>query len=130
MIAFQELRIGNWVTNDTSGKYYCLKTGADIDSAGNFQLIPITPELLKSCGFNYDNYFKYWQKNKAKSGTGPDMELDPDYWVLDFSHQRIGVELKGLHQLQNLYFLLKGKELEVNIDLFLEKSDPAQSYLV
>jgi hypothetical protein len=41
------------------------------------------------------------------------MELDPDFWVLDFSHRRIGVEIKSLHQLQNLYFSLKGKELQM-----------------
>ena len=123
MISLQELRVGNWVTNNTLGVYYQLKTGADIDDANNFQAIPITDDLIKSCGFNYDTYFKFWQKNKAVSGTGPDMELDRDYWVLDFSHHRIGVELKALHQLQNLYFLLKGRELEINTDSFLNKSD-------
>ena len=129
MISLQELRVGNWVINSTSGAYYQLKTGVDIDDANNFQLVPITDELIKSCGFNYHTYFKFWQKNKTVSGTGPDMELDRDYWVLDFSHQRIGVELKALHQLQNLYFSLKNKELEINPNSFLNKLDNCTPFL-
>ncbi|MEI6947389.1 hypothetical protein V9K67_09375 [Paraflavisolibacter sp. H34] len=114
MIPLQELRIGNWILDDTSGEVYQIRKGMDIDSHSNgFSPIPITPELLAKCGFTFHDYFKIWQKNKPEPGTGPDMELDPDFWVLDFSKHRIGVELKGLHQLQNLYFLLKGSELKI-----------------
>jgi hypothetical protein len=114
MIPQQELRIGNWVLENNSGALFQIRKGIDIDNHSNsFLPVPITPEVLKKYGFAFHDYFKLWQKNKMISGTGPDMELDRDFWVLNFSHQRIGVELKSLHQLQNLYFFLKGKELEV-----------------
>ncbi|MCU7552638.1 hypothetical protein OCK74_26195 [Chitinophagaceae bacterium LB-8] len=114
MIPLYELRIGNWIMNNNSGAYYQIKKGIDIDHHSNsFLPVPITPEVLGKYGFSFHDYFKVWQKNKTIPGTGPDMELDRDFWVLNFSHQRIGVELKSLHQLQNLYFLLKGKELEM-----------------
>jgi hypothetical protein len=114
MIPQQELRIGNWVLKNKSGALFQIKKGTDIDNfSQSFLPVPITPSLLEKYGFTFHDYFKLWQKNKTLYGTGPDMELDKDFWVLNFSHQRIGVELKSLHQLQNLYFSLKGKELEV-----------------
>jgi hypothetical protein len=114
MIPLQELRRGNWVMKDDSSEYFKVNKGADIDDyANDFQPIPVTSEVLAKCGFAFHDYFKLWQKNKELAGTGPEMELDRDFWVLDFSHHRIGVEIKGLHQLQNLYFSLKGKELDV-----------------
>jgi hypothetical protein len=114
MIAPQELRLGNWIMKDDQGPYFEVKKGMDIDDpSAEYRPVTITPEVLRKCGFVFHDYFKLWQKNKAVSGTGPDMELDPDFWVLDFSHRRIGVEIKSLHQLQNLYFSLKGKELQM-----------------
>jgi hypothetical protein len=99
---------------DNSGEFYQITTGADIDTHSNGSSpVPITPEVLGKYGFAFDNYHKVWRKNKIIAGTGPDMELDRDFWVVDFSKRRIGVELKGLHHLQNVYFLLKGRELEV-----------------
>lgn len=80
-------------------------------SDNSYRPIPIDPELLAQFGFQFHTHFKIWQRNKPLAGTGPEMELDQDFWVLDFSHHRIGVEIKHLHQLQNLYYSLKGKEL-------------------
>ena len=112
----QELRIGNWIQKDETGEYFQIKKGADIDEHTNgFSPIAITKEVLSKCGFVFHEYFKIWQKNNLINGKGPDMELDPDFWVLDFSHHRIGVELKSLHQLQNLYFQMKGKELVISV---------------
>jgi hypothetical protein len=92
MIPVHELRIGNWMMNDSSGTYHQLQTGVDLDQhSSSFSPILITPEILAKCGFAFHEYFKLWQKNKKTGGTGPDMEMDPDYWVLDFSHRRIGV---------------------------------------
>ena len=114
MIAPQELRLGNWILKGDQEPYFEVKKGMDIDAlSAEYSPVPITPQVLGKCGFVFHDYFKLWQKNKAVHGTGPDMELDPDFWVLDFSHRRIGVEIKSLHQLQNLYFSLKGKELQM-----------------
>jgi hypothetical protein len=118
MIPIHELRIGNWVTNDNSGEHYQIETGADLDKAvSRYSLIPITPELLTICGFTFQPHFKLWRKNKETTDAGPDMELNPDYWLMDFSHRNTGVEVKSLHHLQNLYFFLKGKELPVNMEV-------------
>lgn len=113
MIASHELRLGNWVASSKeSGSANIQITSIDA-AASNYAPIAITPEILRKCGFTFHTYFKLWQKEKPFSGTGPDMELDQDYWVVDFTHHRIGVSLTSLHQLQNLYFSLKGKELQI-----------------
>lgn len=131
MIPLHELRIGNWVMSDTAGPYHQISSGADIDCAQGYTLIPISDELLTDCGFQFDNYFKLWQKNKAVAGTGPDMEMDPDFWILDFSHQRIGVELKSLHQLQNVYYFLKGRELAIDQQVWNNRyEERAKAYTV
>jgi hypothetical protein len=118
MIPQHELRIGNWVLEESSGDLFQIRKGIDIDHhSKNYLPVPITPVVLEKYGFAFHDYFKLWQKNKIHSGAGPDMELDRDFWVLNFSHQRIGVELKSLHQLQNLYFFLKGKELEMSVSM-------------
>jgi hypothetical protein len=40
------------------------------------------------------------------------MDLSPDYEVIDFMRKPILKKLTSLHQLQNIYFLLKGRELQ------------------
>ena len=112
MIAPQELRLGNWVNVSGTGQIVEMRTVATLNqSANTYMPIPIDADLLEQFGFHFHSHFKIWQRNKPLAGTGPEMELDRDFWVLDFSHHRIGVELKSLHQLQNLYFSLQGKEL-------------------
>ena len=115
MIAPQELRLGNWVHLADADKYLTVSKVSHLNYTNqDFLPIPITSEILKTFGFQFHEYFKLWQRNKPVAGTGPEMELDPDFWLLDFSHHRMGVEVKSLHQLQNLFFLLKGKELQVH----------------
>lgn len=119
MIAPQELRLGNWVQQPDALGYLTTIQVKSLDQGSlNFQPVPISASVLQSFGFAFHTYFKLWQLNKSKLGTGPEMELDPDFWLLDFSHHRMGVEVRSLHQLQNLYFLLKGKELLVATQSF------------
>jgi hypothetical protein len=68
--------------------------------------IPLTPEKLEKCGFIY--------RNDSKD------IMDNGYFVLYlgdsiyFNSYPI-VQVKYLHQLQNLYFALTGTELTVNL---------------
>ncbi|WP_132055710.1 hypothetical protein [Pseudocnuella soli] len=114
MIAPQELRLGNWVQKAHNNQNLAMEQVTQLTyHTDDLQPIPISPEVLEASGFSFHTYFKVWQRNKAISGTGPEMELDRDFWLLDFSHHRVGVEIKTLHQLQNLFYQLKGRELEV-----------------
>lgn len=104
------------------GNFCKIKTGASIDAADGFTPIALNEEILKKCGFNFLDYFKLWQKMQVLPKTGYLLEMDQDYDVRDFGHRYIGVRLKFLHQLQNLFFELKGIELDIE-DFDVPKSE-------
>ncbi|HZH01881.1 MAG TPA: hypothetical protein VEY32_12405, partial [Flavisolibacter sp.] len=52
-------------------------------------------------------------KSRAISGSGMEMELDIDYNAVDFLRRPILKDVKSIHSLQNLYFALLEKELEL-----------------
>jgi hypothetical protein len=74
--------------------------------------VPLTDELLRECGFVYHDYFKFWQL--ITTGVRSEMNISPDYEVIDFMRKPILKKLLWLHQLQNVYFMLKGRELKFN----------------
>lgn len=135
MLNYKDLRIGNFIlANDLLQVVSAISSGRSEEQEepliGFFkdqkliylsadsemlQPIPINDDILKRCGFRFDSYFKLWQKMKKVLGTGVDMELSREYSALDFSHRPILKELEHLHQLQNLYYTLKRKELVVNL---------------
>jgi hypothetical protein len=70
----------------------------------NFQPIPLTPEILEKCGFE-----------KRKTRLGAIIYHKGDFVFNEIMHlswkQGNVIEIKHLHQLQNLYFALTGEEL-------------------
>jgi len=74
--------------------------------------VPLTNEVLKQCGFLYHDYFKFWQL--VTTGIRSEMDISPDFEVIDFMRKPIIKKLTSLHQLQNVYFMLKGRELKLN----------------
>lgn len=128
MISCYELRLGNHVmVNQNLQKVSAITntTVLTIDAGGSnaedatrykleeVELVPLTDELLQECGFVYHDYFKFWQL--ITTGIRSEMDLSRDYEVIDFMRKPILKKLTSLHQLQNIYFLLKGRELKVNI---------------
>ncbi len=121
MIKANELRIGNCVfalfnsctikevfENGISIEF---KSGKrDIEVFDHIKPIPLTPEILESCGFKCNKDFGIY--------SIPNLSLDTDFYYvhIDYegTHDRI-IHITYLHQLQNLYFALIGKELEVNL---------------
>ncbi|HEY9701610.1 MAG TPA: hypothetical protein V6C58_04150 [Allocoleopsis sp.] len=102
MISANELRIGNWVKYDN--RYFQIHSIADIfptlntDEFGigivdynNIEPAEITTEILEAAGF----------ENKME---------------LYFNGKWTNIEIKYLHQLQNLYHALTGEELEIQLN--------------
>ena len=88
-------------------------TGEQITSENSLEkleAIPLSDELLIQCGFVYHNYFKFWQL--ITTDIRSEMDVDNDYHVIDFMRKPILGKLTSLHQLQNVYFILKGRELK------------------
>jgi hypothetical protein len=129
MIQANELRIGNWVLDrhdnwqrvdvvvkDKSGAYSVHFKGTKVwgDYCGTLNPIILSPEILKKCDFKATPSLSYktgitipytvWSKEKLVYN-----EIQKQWWfkgVLDHQPQY-------LHHLQNLYFALTGKELEI-----------------
>lgn len=71
-----------------------------------FNSIPLTEELLLKCKFvkrNWGDVVIYYN---------PLFELDAHFRLKGVDYN---IQVKYLHQLQNLYFVLTGEELEVNL---------------
>jgi hypothetical protein len=127
MISCYELRLGNTILvngNIQQVSMITAKTIFTVDSeqsieqeASEYSLekvepVPLTNEVLKQCGFLYHDYFKFWQL--VTTGIRSEMDISPDFEVIDFMRKPIIKKLASLHQLQNVYFMLKGRELKLN----------------
>lgn len=126
MISCYELRLGNhvWVNKNlqrvsmiTATSVSTSDTGENREESmsehtfGQIEPVPLTDDVLKQCGFVYHDYFKFWQL--VTTGTMSEMDIDVDYDVIDFMRRPIIKRLASLHQLQNVYFMLKGRELKL-----------------
>jgi len=126
MINYKEARAGNIVMYDNrlfqiesiSRSLPCLNTdefGIGVVDWNNINPIPLTPEILEKCGFEWSIYHQAWHKQG---------------FVFDLSERSVGgffmhksrlnseiicPEIQYLHQLQNLYFALTNSELTINL---------------
>jgi hypothetical protein len=105
-----ELRIGNLVQWSDETQIVPIT----ITRLGNFSVgmesikpIPLTEEWLLNFGFE-----KYHSNMFVKEGRlTVNWYLLHEYYFISFNHKR--VELKYVHQLQNLYYSLTGTELSL-----------------
>lgn len=124
MISCNELRLGNRVLVNGNLQKVSKITGTSVFTVdadeGNgptasehtqeqLQPVRMTNELLKQCGFVYHDYFRFWQLKTT--GIRSEMDIDRDFDVIDFMRRPIVKNLASLHQLQNVYFMLKGREM-------------------
>jgi hypothetical protein len=125
MIPAFELRIGDYVlvgenieeistvTRINASTVRSTKDGEQITtqhSLEQIQPVLLTDDILKQCGFVFHHYFKFWQL--VSTGIRSEMNISPDYEVIDFMRKPILKKLVSLHQLQNIYSMLKGRELQ------------------
>ncbi|MGE5520232.1 MAG: hypothetical protein ACM3VS_09930 [Candidatus Dadabacteria bacterium] len=135
MISCNELRVGNYVmvnddihiisminNNDTfsSSTVFIKKDGLESSAnasckSSNLQPIPLTDKLLEECFFKFHRHFKFWQLITINDEKQSEMDIDVDYSVIDFMRRPVVKRITSLHQLQNIYFALKGNELKVNL---------------
>ena len=78
--------------------------------------IPLTEELLLKCGFrgSYSNeLYINIKKGTNLYSLGYNFIENRCYLDVDFTFIDLDNEIKYLHQLQNLYFVLTGEELKI-----------------
>lgn len=115
-----ELRIGNIVKYTSLFNKNSIKnktiSGVDISDcqiySEDYQAVPLTEEWLVKFGFSWkymdDPTGKHWLLGGAR------FLFEYDESPNRFYNGPLGIEIKYVHQLQNLYFALTGKELEIS----------------
>lgn len=137
MIPIQQLRIGNYVMADnTLQRVVLINSKASLThpigvklqqtefthevdfSLSQIEPVAMTDAVLKHCGFTYDDYFKFWKLITGADATRYEMDIDRDYAVIDFMRKPVVKKVASLHQLQNVYFALCDRELNVDAENF------------
>ena len=123
-----ELRIGNWIIHPKNGEWAWRFSRDDWDycEMDEFNPIPITPEWLERAGFSkrlINNKFYEYFIDATPLNYKNDYVIK--WWDTDFDRKiNFAPVLSGtvhafpcdyIHQLQNLYFALTGKELVFNV---------------
>jgi hypothetical protein len=103
-----ELRIGDFVEIDqypNDRVIIQIENGSNIDQCGklNASPIPLTEEWLLRFGF------ENWDKNAWANKIS--LHKQGEVFLYKAVYQSDYVEIKYVHQLQNLYFALTGEEL-------------------
>ena len=126
LLSARELRIGNLVEYKITDKFderkewweVCEIDADDIHWLSkvdiyddNFKPIPLTEECLLKFGFKHIR--NNWYNIHAGGNTFNVYLFDEIGYRVEIVNQSIAV-LKYLHQLQNIYFCLCGKELIIN----------------
>lgn len=129
MIQAHELRIGNYILmNGQLQQVFMINQQtaqvnfSSVDSNGqatdgegctlaNAQPVPLTEDILQQCRFVYHDYFKFWQLITGTGDLRSEMDIDRDFNIIDFMRRPFVKKVSSLHQLQNIYFMLLGKEL-------------------
>lgn len=115
-----ELRVGNWARNAYTGSLHQFTNGLDIDIEAKYcEGISLTPELLET--FMERDQFLFYDDDRSfrvNNFRGGDVFFfqmaftDPNGGPVEWMTLQ---DISYLHQLQNIYFPLAGKELEVNL---------------
>lgn len=134
MIQATEIRIGNWF-KDFDGKYFqwdlmhfgMMTLSIDADEIIS-ELIPLTEEILLNCGFEKIEHEVQYQILICDETETENIKLlildscDKEGYFADI-HEIIHMgsytmnisKVKYLHQLQNIYWCLCGKELIIKL---------------
>lgn len=117
MINANELRIGNWVTVGPHSNFQ-VKV---INEKNKFEPIPLSPQILEEFGFTHEWTDGFIKGRLDREGQYFIRFNEEGYsFAWEFCRNE-SVEIRYLHQLQNLYFALTKKELEINFEGRKEK---------
>lgn len=112
----KELRVGNVYKWYADGTYYYYKVEEKdfmSDNLKNFEPVELTDEVLLKCGFKKVDDYEFYFPTDTISFT---YNIANKYISInDYNIQDFELKVKYLHQLQNLYWCLTGKELEINV---------------
>ena len=120
-----ELRIGNWVYNSTTKEnmqvypmmipqlHRIENENGSLEDC-NIKPIPLTEDILLKCGFETSQWdcHSTFRKNICSDGC---IVISLEHKHVEIGDLTLDIEIKYLHQLQNMFYCLCGKELEINL---------------
>lgn len=119
MVDVRELRIGNWIWSDDVNMPYQLNDFGMVVVKRSFENrspIPLTPDILVKCGFEIVE-FKVHEYRLDIHRSWIMVVKNGEFNLHDAQDEFYSnyIPIKSLHQLQNLYYSLTGKELEIKL---------------
>jgi hypothetical protein len=124
MIPANELRLGNYILYKQFGKGKgkigeilpgdFTRIRSDDREESEYHPIPLTPEWLERCGL-FENGSLYKGELRFKGCGHITIEVIENGGLGYFAPFNKTIEIKYLHQLQNLYFALTGDELKIEL---------------
>jgi translation elongation factor P/translation initiation factor 5A len=81
----------------------------------DIQPVPMSEAVLQQCNFTYQQHFKFWQLISTDGGR-MEMDIDPNYNLIDFMRRPMVKNIASLHQLQNIYYMLFNKEMDFDVE--------------
>jgi hypothetical protein len=124
MIKSEELRIGNYYEvdgaiykvsgiekNSFRGEMIQKATGMRTNG-GRRQPIELTGQILIKCGFSKNIDYKLYLDDCYLVSDGEEVWAAKEFNDMEFT---FSIGYSYLHQLQNLYYCLTGKELEIKL---------------
>lgn len=127
-MTIQELRIGNWVLKNPPNDYrkveqintdgwVWLSAAVGPTEIKDVLPVPLTPELLEKIGFEKDESDEentWWRLKFGRFTFETDSSVEgKKVYVITFGKEIDYVTT--LHQLQNLFYILTGNELTINL---------------
>ena len=117
-----ELRIGNYYQKEHLEGFERWGVVEDVDffrSSDELEAIKLTPEIMVLFGFENEDdeidYSEFVKKNVVINSEGSDCQEPFTFKIDSYDASRfISIEIKYVHQLQNLYYALTGEELTLN----------------
>ncbi len=105
----KELMVGNYVQTPQNREMFQI-TSSNLHFSNNYIGVLLTEEWLEKFGFKYIEGL--WVKKDLSMGLkNTDYDGDGNKWHFVIGYMLI--EIKHVHQLQNLYFALTGEESEI-----------------
>jgi hypothetical protein len=98
------------LVNDDNGNRFAV-------GIGNIRGIPLINEILEKCGLlindKPEENLRYVHNDKFSMNTY--LTSETVYYWLRYYNGLDGPEIKYLHELQNVYFVLTGEEIQINL---------------
>lgn len=80
--------------------------------------ILLSGAVLAACGMYYHDVRRYWQFSDLHTTSWwPVWRRKDAYFVFPFGENHGSLQVRTLHQLQNLFYVITGSELEINLEM-------------